>query len=96
MKNPSTLQNPYLCELHPGIPESEKKNYIEDKQEDTGNTTWLFPFGKTYRSSSVCFGIRNLNVSLKVDHFNHLLIVALPFNKEPYPHHYVILGSPSN
>lgn len=35
-------------------------------------------------------------MSLKVDHFNHLLIVALLFNKELYPHYYVILGSPSN
>lgn len=49
----------------------ERKYYL-------GLHFWKKPTG----GSSVCFGIRTLNMSQKVDHVSHPLIVAFPFNKE--------------
>lgn len=60
--------------------EPEKKHYIKDKQKIEEVLPGSSLLEKTY--SSVCFGIRTLNMSQKVDHLSHPLIVAFPFNKE--------------
>lgn len=62
-----------------------KKPYIKAKQNKQNMRKYyvsLHIWKNLQKVVQCCFGIKNLNMSQNVDHFNWLLIVAFPSNKE--------------